>query len=99
MSHPKELEKPVGLEFVGEHAALLSEDEVRAGLSAAFQVFEKQGVDPEDCKLAARKLANDELLTKNEAFYCLVWNEAEDGAFRAATLGWLARNVDIRLET
>ncbi|QKE39906.1 MAG: hypothetical protein HO274_00070 [Ferrovum myxofaciens] len=98
MSHSTELEKPVGLEFVGEQSSLLSGDEIRAGISAAFQVFEKHGVNPEDCKQAVRKLADNELLTKNEAFHCLIWNEAEDSAFRAATLGWLARNVDIRLK-
>lgn len=98
MSHSMEPRKPFGLKFVGEHAFLLSEDEVSIGLGAAFQVFEKHGVHPEDCRQAVQKLAENELLTKDEAFHCLIWNEAEDSAFRAATLGWLARNVDIRLE-
>ncbi len=98
MSHSMEPGRPVSLEFMGEHVFLLSKDEASAGLGAAFRVFEKHGVHPEDCRLAMRKLAGNELLTKDEAFHCLIWNEAEDSAFRAATLGWLARNVDIRLE-
>ncbi|OYW25687.1 MAG: hypothetical protein B7Z49_00795 [Hydrogenophilales bacterium 12-63-5] len=45
-------------------------------------------------KLITRYL---EPLTRDEALLCVIWDAADDKAFRAVTLGWLARDVDIRL--
>jgi len=42
-------------------------------------------------------LEKDEPLTKDEALLCLIWTTADDKAFRAVTLNWLVRDVDIRL--
>ena len=83
--------------FVGEHVHIASEDEISAGLNAANKVFSSHNVDPADCAAANEKLGRDELLTREEARLCVIWGEADDMAFRALTLGWLARDVDIRL--
>ncbi len=98
MSHSFESGGYADFEFVGEHAHLLSKEEVIAGIGAACRVMDQHGINPEECRVAAKKLAGDELLDKTEALSCLIWDEAKDNAFQAATLGWLARNVDIRLE-
>lgn len=85
------------MEFAGEHAHIASADEISAGLAAANKVFSSHAVDPAHCASAQEKLARDELLTREEALLCVIWDEADDAAFRAITLGWLARDVDIRL--
>lgn len=87
----------MGLALVGEHAVLVSAEEISEGIAAAKKVFEKHDVDPALCAAAALKLEKDELLTREEAMLCVIWEEADDKAFRAVTLGWLARDVDIRL--
>ena len=46
---------------------------------------------------ANAKLENDEELTKDEAQLCVIWQMADDKAFRAMTLGWLKRDTDIWL--
>ncbi len=83
--------------FAGEHAHIASEEEISAGLNAANRVFSSHHVDPADCAAANQKLGRDELLTREEAKLCVIWGEADDMAFRAVTLGWLARDIDIRL--
>lgn len=87
----------VELGFVGEHAVLASEKEIRAGIIAARDVFAKHAVDPGECARAALKLSKDELISREEAMLCIIWDEADDTAFRAVTLGWMARDVDIWL--
>ncbi len=87
----------VELGFIGEHAPLASGEEISTGLDAAYKVFARHGADPGICAEANLKLEKGELLTKDEALLCVIWNEADDKAFRAVTLGWLARDVDIRL--
>ncbi|QXP86253.1 hypothetical protein [Methylococcus capsulatus] len=81
----------------GEHAALASEDEIADGIAAAREVFARNEADPLACQLAVTKLEQDELLNREEALLCLIWDEAEEAAFRAVTLGWLSRAVDIKL--
>ena len=83
--------------FVGEHAHIASDDEISAGIRAAFKVFSGRNADPAACAAANEKMERDELLTKEEARLCVIWGEADDMAFRAVTLGWLARDIDIRL--
>lgn len=85
------------LGFAGEHAHLASDAEVFAGIGAACKVFSEHRVDPADCALAAGKVERNELLTRDEALLCVIWDAADEAAFRAVTLGWLARDVDIRL--
>ncbi|ESS73717.1 hypothetical protein MGMO_11c00240 [Methyloglobulus morosus KoM1] len=77
--------------FEGKHSDLVSEKEIIAGVIAAKEVFAKNQVDPFACQAAKDKIERDELLTKEEALLFLVWDEAEDAAFRAITLGWLIR--------
>jgi hypothetical protein len=83
--------------IVGEHAELASPEEIADGISAAAEVFARNGVDPLDCAAAVAKLERDELLNREEALLCVIWDHAEDAAFRAVTLGWLSRAVDIRI--
>lgn len=81
----------------GEHATLASEDEIADGIAAAREVFARNEADPLACQLAVEKMEQDELLNREEALLCLIWDEAEEAAFRAVTLGWLSRAVDIKL--
>jgi hypothetical protein len=81
----------------GEHAALASEDEIADGIAAAREVFARNEADPLACQIAVDKLEKDELLNREEALLCLIWDEAEEAAFRAVTLGWLSRAVDIKI--
>jgi hypothetical protein len=81
----------------GEHVHVASPDEIASGIKAASEVFVSHNVDPLVCAAANDKLEKDELLTKEEALLCVIWNTADDKAFRATTVGWLVRDVDIRL--
>ena len=81
----------------GEHLHLASQDDISSGLSAAGAVFARHNVDPLACAAANAKLEKDEELTKDEALLCVIWETADDKAFRAVTLNWLVRDVDIRL--
>ena len=85
------------LTFAGEHVHLASTEEIAAGLTAASEVFARHDADPQACAAASEKLEQDEPLTKDEALLCVIWDAADDKAFRAVTLGWLVRDVDIRL--
>ena len=85
------------LKIEGDHANLASPEEIAAGINAAFEVFASNNADPLACAAASQKLEKDEELTRDEALLCVIWGTADDKAFRAVTLGWLARDVDIRL--
>lgn len=85
------------LALVGTHAHLASQKEISSGISAAMAVFDQYNVDPLACAEANGKLERDELLSREEARLFVIWHAAEDKAFRAVTLGWLIRDVDIRL--
>lgn len=87
----------VPLQLEGEHLHLASQDEIIAGIKAAAAIFTQHDADPLACAAAYEKLAKDEPLTRDEALLCVIWDAADDKAFRAVTLGWLARDVDIRL--
>ncbi|HEY9147095.1 MAG TPA: hypothetical protein VIN36_10455 [Thiobacillus sp.] len=89
------MQAPIRIE--GDHIHLASPDEITAGIKAASAVFAQHEADPLACAAAYEKMAKDELLTKDEALLCVIWDAADDKAFRAVTLGWLARDVDIRL--
>ncbi len=88
---------PATLSLVGEHIHLASPHDIASGLNAAREVFASHNVDPLACAAANEKLEKDELLSKDEALLCVIWNTADDKAFRAVTVGWLVRDVDIRL--
>lgn len=83
--------------LVGDHAHVATENEISSGIIAALNVFSEHNVDPLDCAAANNKLERNELLSREEALLCVVWNMADDKAFRAATVGWLFRTIDIRL--
>lgn len=85
------------LKLEGEHLPLASPEEIAAGLKAASEVFASHNADPLACAAASDKLDKDEPLTRDEALLCVIWNTADDKAFRAVTLGWLMRDIDIRL--
>ena len=77
--------------FEGEHVDMASPDEIAAGIGAASEVFSQHQADPLACAAAKEKLAKDEPLTRDEALLCVIWETAEDKAFRAVTLNWLVR--------
>lgn len=85
------------LKLEGEHVHLASSEEIATGIRAASEVFAQNNADPLACAAASEKLDKDEELTRDEALLCVIWDSADDKAFRAVTLGWLARDVDIRL--
>lgn len=85
------------LKIEGDHVPLASPEEIAAGIKAANEVFSHHQADPLACAAASAKLENDEPLSRDEALLCVIWDTADDKAFRAVTLGWLARDVDIRL--
>jgi hypothetical protein len=82
----------------GKHAELASAEEITDGIRVAKEVFARNEADPLACAAAIEKMESDQLLTREEALLCVVWDEAEDAEFRAVTLGWLSRDVDIRLK-
>jgi hypothetical protein len=88
---------PPGITLEGEHVHLASQDEIASGLNAAGAVFSRHNVDPLACAAACEKLEKDQQLTKDEALLCVIWDTADDKAFRAVTLNWLVRDLDIRL--
>ena len=92
-------EKPMQatLTFQGEHVNVASAEEIAAGINAASEVFARHNVDPLACAAANAKLEQDEELSKDEAQLCVIWQMADDKAFRAVTLGWLQRDTDIWL--
>ncbi|MFA5985570.1 MAG: hypothetical protein WC782_16245 [Methylococcaceae bacterium] len=84
--------------FEGNHIPLASEKEIEAGTIAAKEVFAQNQADPIACAEAQAKLERDELMTREEALLCVIWEEANDAAFRQITLGWLIRgDVDIKM--
>jgi hypothetical protein len=85
------------IKFDGEDVPLASPEEITAGINAAREVFASHNADPLACAAANAKLEKDELLTADEAKLCVIWQMADDKAFRAVTLGWLARDTDIWL--
>jgi hypothetical protein len=82
----------------GQHAELASASEKADGIRAAKEVFDSNQADPLACALAVEKMESDQLLTREEALLCVIWDEAEEAAFRAITVGWLSRDVDIKLK-
>lgn len=76
---------------------LASQEELIAGIKAALEIFARHDAGPLACAAATRKLERDEPLTRDEALLCVIWDNADDKAFRAVTLGWLVRGIDIRL--
>jgi len=84
--------------FEGEHVNMASAAEIATGLAAASEVFLHHSADPLACAAAKEKLAKDEPLTRDEALLCVIWETAEDKAFRAVTLNWMVRgDTDIWL--
>ncbi len=81
----------------GKHAELATPEQIAHGVKSAAEVFERNQADPLECANALAKLKQDELLTREEALLCVIWDEAEEAAFRAVTLGWLSRDVDIQI--
>ena len=82
----------------GKHAELVSKDELANGIRVAKEIFAKNNVDPLACALAVEKMQSDQLLTREEALLCVIWDEAEEAAFKAMTTGWLSRDVEINLK-
>lgn len=89
---------PITISIAGKHAELASKEEIADGIRVAKEVFDRNEVDPLSCAAAIEKMENDHLLSREEALLCVIWDEAEDAAFRAVTLGWLSRDVDIQVK-
>lgn len=81
----------------GQHVELAKPEDIADGIRAAREVFEAKQVDPLDCFNALAKLKRDELLSREEALMCVIWDAAEEAAFRTITHGWLSRDVDIQI--
>ncbi|MBM4201053.1 MAG: hypothetical protein FJ189_07190 [Gammaproteobacteria bacterium] len=88
---------PATISIEGQHAHLASADEIADGIRVAREVFARNQADPLAAAAAVAKMESDELLTRDEALLCVIWDEAEEAAFRAVTLGWLSRDVDIKI--
>lgn len=97
MNSQQEVRMAVSFKFIGDHAHLASQDEIAQGISAAIEVFSQYNADPLACAAANDKLDRDELLSREEAELYVIWETADDKAFRAITVGWLVRDIDIRL--
>lgn len=87
----------ITLTLMGKDAHLVDEEEFEDGLKAAMNVFARHNADAKACADANDKLLRDELLNREEAMMCVIWDEADTAAFQASTLGWLRRDVDIYL--
>ncbi len=83
--------------LVGVHAHLPSPGDLDTAFRLAAEVFVENKADPAACAKAMEKLLKDELLSREEAMLYLIWEKAEEVAFREVTRGWLSRDVDIRL--
>lgn len=84
--------------FEGKQVDMATADEIAAGIAAAHAAFAAHDADPLACAAAKDKLARNEPLTRDEALLCVIWETAEDKAFRAVTLNWLVRGeIDIWL--
>ncbi len=84
--------------FEGTHAELISPTDEADGIRVAKEVFARNDADPLACAAAIGKMESDQLLTREEALLCVIWDEAEEAAFKKVTLGWLSRDVDIKLK-
>jgi hypothetical protein len=81
----------------GFHAELATAEQITLGIVAAREAFARNEADPLQCAAAVDKMEKDELLSKEEALLCLIWDEAEEAAFKAVTHGWLSRDVDVKI--
>ena len=98
MSEPPSSEfEHVEFVMLGAHAQVASAEDLAYAIHQAKAVFHRNNIDPMACQDAIEKLEKDELLSREEALMCLIWDEAEDIAFKSATIGWLSRDVDLRL--
>jgi len=82
----------------GRHAELASPNDVAYAINLAKEVFARNDADPLACAAAIEKMESDELLSREEALLCVIWDEAEEVAFKTVTLGWLSRDVEIKLK-
>jgi hypothetical protein len=89
---------PVHFSIEGQHAELASESDIVFAINQAREVFARNNADPLACARAVEKMESDELLSREEALLCLIWDEAEEVFFKSVTIGWLSREVDIRLK-
>lgn len=83
--------------ITGPEVRLASDAEITVAVRAAWTVLEKRSADPAAAFAAREKCDRDELLTREEALLCVIWDEAEYAAWHAMTHGWLIRDIDIRL--
>ncbi len=82
----------------GKHAELASPQDIAYAINRAKEVFARNEADPLACAAAVEKMESDQLLTREEALLCVIWDEAEEVTFKTVTLGWLSRDVDIKLK-
>lgn len=85
------------INFEGGDLEFASADEIAAGATAAREVFERRQADPLACAASSDKRNDNELLTRQDALNCVIWDEANYAAWHAMTRGWLRRDVDIHL--
>lgn len=85
------------ISFEGKDIEFASAEEIAAGAAAAREVFEHRQADPLLCAASDDKRNDNELLTRQDALNCVIWDEANYAAWHAMTRGWLRRDVDIHL--
>jgi hypothetical protein len=83
--------------FEGKDLEFASAGEIAAGAAAAQQVFSRRHADPLECAASDDKRNGNQLLTRQDALNCVIWDEANYAAWHAMTSGWLRRDVDIHL--
>lgn len=92
------IETQTTLHIQGQDSWIASQENISSGINAALAVFARHHVDPLDCARANEKLfLGNDLLTEQEALLCVIWDEADDAAFHAITVGWLSRDIDIQI--
>ena len=83
--------------FEGKDLEFASNEDILAGAAAARDVFDRQQANPVACARSSEKRHSNQLLSKEDAINCVVWDEANYAAWHAMTHGWLRRDVDIHL--
>ena len=85
------------ISFEGKDIEFASAQEIAAGATAARELFARRQADPLACAASDDKRCKDVQLTRQDALYCVIWDEANYAAWHAMTRGWLRRDVDIHL--
>ncbi len=79
----------------GKDLELVEDRDYDLAIEAAKSVFASHGADPLACEAANQKFCDDVELDRDEALHCAIWEAANYEACKAATIGWMSRDVDL----